>query len=189
MSQCLAAPCCDHLSVGSERPSRLHLAVAVRLLPGAIHPALSSGTCGQAGRFPCSVLHRMRFVVPPSSRSGRWALTPPFHPCRRLRGGGLFSVTLSVNVACATPPMLAHGMLPCGVRTFLPPSPLAVQKRAITPAGPPSALDRMALMSNFNLARLNLRGASAESPHPKAHATGRARVSVRSKPNHRCGHG
>jgi len=27
-------------------------------------------------------LHRMGFFVPPSSRTTRWALTPPFHPYR-----------------------------------------------------------------------------------------------------------
>lgn len=85
------------------------------------YPELSIpfGTCGQAGRFSCSVLHRMRFVVPPSSRSGRWALTPPFHPCPRFHAGGLFSVTLSVTAACTAAPTLSRGMLPCGVRTFL----------------------------------------------------------------------
>ena len=37
----------------------------------------------RSGRRPgssCSVLHRMGFFVPPRLRSGRWALTPPFHP-------------------------------------------------------------------------------------------------------------
>ncbi len=44
------------------------------------------------------VLLRAGFTVPPWSPSGRWALTPPFHPypVRRARRGGLFSVALSV---------------------------------------------------------------------------------------------
>ena len=36
---------------------------------------------GQATPSSCFVLHRMGFVMPPCFRSGRWALTPPFHPC------------------------------------------------------------------------------------------------------------
>jgi hypothetical protein len=41
----------------------------------------------------------MGFAVPPALPRARWALTPPFHPCRRASGdacdGGLFSVALS----------------------------------------------------------------------------------------------
>jgi hypothetical protein len=36
---------------------------------------------GQATHPFCFVLHRGGFVVPPYLRLGRWALTPPFHPC------------------------------------------------------------------------------------------------------------
>jgi hypothetical protein len=36
---------------------------------------------GQAAHPFCFVLHRGGFVVPPCLRLGRWALTPPFHPC------------------------------------------------------------------------------------------------------------
>ena len=46
------------------------------------HPSRLRGTCGQAGRSLCYVLHRTGFVLPPSLRSERWALTPPFHPGR-----------------------------------------------------------------------------------------------------------
>jgi len=48
-------------------------------------------------------LHRKGFIVPPASRTTRWALTPPFHydlaiaPKERRRGY-LFSVTLSVDM-------------------------------------------------------------------------------------------
>ena len=88
------------------------------------------------------------FSVPRMLPSGRWALTPPFHPyqvhsterggpsvfpqaCRRGASitGGLFSEALSV----ATPqdllsrvpkrnPLALPGALPDGVRTFLPPT-------------------------------------------------------------------
>jgi hypothetical protein len=44
-------------------------------------PGLSSGT-GQAARRLCLALHRMGFIVPRRLPSGRWAFTPPFHPCR-----------------------------------------------------------------------------------------------------------
>jgi hypothetical protein len=72
----LATPGCDHLSVRlSDQPAPA--CAVVRLLPGAIHPLRD---LRPGGPFSCSVLHRMRFVVPPSSRLGRWALTPPFHP-------------------------------------------------------------------------------------------------------------
>ena len=79
----------------------------------------------RSGRRPdpsCSVLHRMGFFVPPCLRSGRWAFTPPFHPCRPACAGvgGMFSVTLSVGRGFrAGLPRVLRGMLPCGVRTFL----------------------------------------------------------------------
>ena len=49
-----------------------------RLLPEGWSPV--KGT-GQATHPFCFVLHRGGFVVPPCLRLGRWALTPPFHPC------------------------------------------------------------------------------------------------------------
>ena len=41
----------------------------------------------RAGRpVPYLVLHRIGFIVPPALPTERWALTPPFQPCRpRLR--------------------------------------------------------------------------------------------------------
>jgi hypothetical protein len=41
-------------------------------------------------------LLRLGFTEPSPLPMTRWALTPPFHPYRRLHGGGLFSVALSV---------------------------------------------------------------------------------------------
>ena len=92
----------------------------MRLLPGSCQLSLA----GQAARAPCFVLHRMGFVVPRGLRTGRWALTPPFHPdprrALRLDSGGLFSVTLSIAPDFRpAPPRLLRGMLPVGVRTFL----------------------------------------------------------------------
>ena len=113
--RCPSTPGCDHLSVRLIAQPAPACAVE-RLLPGGIHPLRD---LRPGGPFSCSVLHRMRFVVPPSSRLGRWALTPPFHPYPRLRAGGLFSVILSVTAACTAAPTLSRGMLPCGVRTFL----------------------------------------------------------------------
>src|SRR5262249_53681156 len=65
---------------------------------------------------PCYVLHRGRFVMPPRLLSGRWALTPPFHPCQMTHEappGGMFSVTLSIaqNFRPA-PPRILRGPLP-----------------------------------------------------------------------------
>ncbi len=42
------------------------------------------------------MLLRVGFSVPMTSLPLRWALTPPFHPYRLLRTGGLLSVPLSV---------------------------------------------------------------------------------------------
>ena len=60
-----------------------HLEVPEQLLRAATSTRRWSpvtGT-GQATHPFCFVLHRAGFVVPPYLRSGRWALTPPFHPC------------------------------------------------------------------------------------------------------------
>ena len=49
---------------------------------------------------PYLALLPMGLAVPPRLRLERWALTPPFHPCRlRLATGGLFSVALSVGAS------------------------------------------------------------------------------------------
>ena len=63
----------------------------------------------RSGRRPdpsCSVLHRMGFFVPPRLRSGRWALTPPFHPyppaCAR--GRSVFCDTVRRSGLSRRPP-------------------------------------------------------------------------------------
>ncbi len=69
-------------------------AVARRLLRS------TRGIWERAAHTPCLILHRMGFTVPPVLPSGRWALTPPFHPWPSVyRQAGLFSVALS----CASP--------------------------------------------------------------------------------------
>ena len=92
----------------------------LRPIPGGCRR--SRGVLGRRPDPSCSVLHRMGFFVPPCLRSGRWAFTPPFHPCRSACAevGGMFSVTLSVDRDFGLgPPRILRGMLPCGVRTFL----------------------------------------------------------------------
>ena len=92
-----------------------------RLSPRPGRPFVSPAPCGAAGPcglrpipgdslrlragagrrpvVPCSVLHHTGFFLPPRLRSGRWALTPPFQPCRPACAvlGGVFSATLSVG--------------------------------------------------------------------------------------------
>ena len=73
----------------------------VRLSPGEarVRHTRGYGTGRPAAYF---ALHQTGFFLPPTSPLARWALTPPFHPypvgpaLRRIKPGGLFSVTLSV---------------------------------------------------------------------------------------------
>jgi len=65
-------------------------AISLGDLPGRIERATRALTWSCSGRgLPC----------PRLSRAGRWALTPPFHPCphpgEAWAAGGLFSVALS----------------------------------------------------------------------------------------------
>lgn len=69
----------------------------------------------------------MRGTLPPP----RWALTPPFHPCPRAeRGGGLFSVALSVGLP--RPGVTRH-------RCFLESGLSSTAARPQRPSGPPRA--------------------------------------------------
>src|SRR5579884_280528 len=61
----------------------------------------------------------MGFALPNELLHSRCALTAPFHPYRPMRGGGIFSVALSVKRALSAPSRPLAGMLPCGDRTFL----------------------------------------------------------------------
>ncbi len=55
--------------------------------------------CGRDGPSLTAYLALLRlgFALPSSLPMTRWALTPPFHPYRNFRYGGLFSVALSVT--------------------------------------------------------------------------------------------
>ena len=59
--------------------------------PRAVNPA------AEAARRPYSVLLQAGLAMPPTLPPTRWALTPPFHPCRLRRAGGLLSVALSLG--------------------------------------------------------------------------------------------
>ncbi len=85
-------------------------------------PAARDRTGGPAS---CFVLHHMGFFVPRPLRAGRWALTPPFHPCRTpldaAPGGFIFCDTFRrPRLGPRGRPRVLRGMSPCGVRTFLP---------------------------------------------------------------------
>ncbi len=102
---------------------------------------------GRRPAVPCSVLHHTGFFVPPRLRSGRWALTPPFQPCRPACAvlGGMFSATLSVGrglgprpPACSTRrvamrcpdfPPPASGGRPSAIGKKTKPIPNAVKPR------------------------------------------------------------
>ncbi len=89
---------------------------------GATQPGVmpTVAGAGQATRFPCSVLHRTGFVMPPRSLLERWALTPPFHPYPPASGGRfVFCDTFRRPRLAPRLPPFSRGMLPCGVRTFL----------------------------------------------------------------------
>jgi hypothetical protein len=76
---CSRRPGDDHSSPGGIAPAGGRLATRLRPIPGT-GPGLASGA-GQAAQRPCLALHRMGFIVPRRSPAGRWAFTPPFHPC------------------------------------------------------------------------------------------------------------
>ncbi len=96
--------------------------------------SLRTASCDRPGRLawkpagaaaphrPFLVLLPVGFAVPAALLQPRWALTPPFHPCRRRAGGGLLSVALSLRIAGE--PVIPAGLCPApcfhGARTFLP---------------------------------------------------------------------
>src|SRR5215472_17528016 len=85
----------------------------------------------------------MGFAVPPALPRARWALTPPFHPCRpacrsTLAGGGLFSVALSS--ALPPPGVTRHRAL--WSSDFPPAVPRCLARHGLAAAGDrPSGVD------------------------------------------------
>jgi len=82
-----------------------------------------------APSVPYLALHRTGFSVPPSLRQERWALTPPFHPYRLMQARDwrfVFCGTIRRDVSRHRLPYISpgnpelRGILPYGVRTFLP---------------------------------------------------------------------
>jgi len=86
---------------------------------------------GQAAQFPVMSCTSWGFSCPAAYAPGG-ELLPRRFTLTRLAPGGLFSVTLSVTVhfhgRC---PRVLRGMLPCGVRTFLPPNFLGQRSSTI----------------------------------------------------------
>jgi hypothetical protein len=68
-------------------------------------------------------LHRTGFAVPPPSLAARWALTPPFHPCRAVARAAVCFLWHCPSPRLETrrlrSPCSWRSVLPCGVRTFL----------------------------------------------------------------------
>jgi hypothetical protein len=99
------SPACKPGSVGAPQPrlcctGRSFLSTCSRPHVPAAYPRLD--VLPRRGRdgpslAAYSALLRLGFAVPPVLPRARWALTPPFHPYPRLRGGGLLSVALSVT--------------------------------------------------------------------------------------------
>jgi hypothetical protein len=109
-------------------------------LPGSIGRAVRSrrrSPCGELWRgLPYLVLLRAGFCLPPALRPARCALTAPFHPypsrVLRRRFGAVYFLC---HCPSSRPDRVLPGALPCGVRTFLPPSPTASVRKPIGLAG------------------------------------------------------
>ena len=84
-------------------------------LPGPRRGGASATPKRSAG--PYSVLLQAGLAVPPSLRSGRWALTPPFHPCRT--GVRRFDFCGAVPEPANRPAGISPAPCLHGARTFL----------------------------------------------------------------------
>ena len=102
-------------------PLRRQLPDAFSNLPGRRDPDINPGDCSPLAQrvAPCrpySVLLPVGFALPPALPPTRCALTAPFHPyrsgvpprARGRRGGGLFSVALSLG--SRPPDVIRHRM-------------------------------------------------------------------------------
>src|SRR5438128_5037069 len=80
---------------------------------------------------PYLVLLRAGFCLPPVLPRARCALTAPFHPYpRRVLRRRLRAVYFLCHYPSSCPDRALPGALPCGVRTFLPPSPCGLSGRS-----------------------------------------------------------
>ena len=129
----------------------------VTIIPLA--PSLLKGSSSLPGDFgravlmasPYLALLRAGFCLPPMLPPARCALTAPFHHC--LPAGSPRRAALRASAVCflchcpsGCPDRALPGALPCGVRTFLPPSPA---KRA-------KADDRLAPCGGLQLSVIRL---------------------------------
>lgn len=125
----------DSVPAGRLSPARRDGHFSSRLAAGPRFPGGATNTRGARASHasPCSVLHRARFFVPPMSPSGRWALTPPFHPWSPGGGRYIFCDTVCRRRLSPPAPRLSAGAPLCGVRTFLPRRPRGYRGRPTHP--------------------------------------------------------
>jgi len=117
------------LHAGTIRKNRRPTDVSRILFATAIHlrdryPRLSPAKTGRGADHAIVsylVLLREGFALPPRSLSGRWALTPPFHPYPPTDGRYVFCGTFLSAAFGPRHPVFRQDSLSCGVRTFLSP--------------------------------------------------------------------
>lgn len=108
-------PTIIHLGVASPRPSSG--------LPGGSDGPSSLRQLQRRSTTaspPYMALLRVGFAVPSPSPETRWALTPPFHPCRMVLGDDS-AVCFLWHSPRGHPHWALPSTLPCEARTFLPP--------------------------------------------------------------------
>jgi len=105
---------------------------------------------------PYAALLQVGFALPPPLPEARWALTPPFHPCRAAavyppRFGGLFSVALSSR--SPSPGITRHpahrssDFPPAGRARRRSPAPLRRPDHTLHASKPPGVTDDRAASS------------------------------------------
>src|SRR5690348_16097526 len=106
------------------------------------------------GGTPYSVLLRVGFGVPRLSPGGRWALTPPFHPYRRLAAP---AVCFLCHFPSGCPDWPLASTLPSGARTFL----VRRKRRARSPCRlrreTHESCDDSSFFSSINLSQYTMR--------------------------------
>jgi len=104
-------------------------------LPAASCSLPGQRTGGGSWRSPCRpylTLLPVGLAVPLPSPGTRWALTPPFHPCRRTRWRGprrsVLCGAFPGVAGCPSPAGRYPAPCLCGARTFLTPRPKATAR-------------------------------------------------------------